>query len=102
MFESPNLLAPKNRLMVILIISVISWNKNYSYRYEGINMTYIDITKIELSHDRLEKLLEQRLGNLDNKKLVAEIDQRIWDLYGEEWCVLFLSLIHISEPTRPY
>jgi len=101
-FESPNLLAPKNRLMVILITSVISWNKNYSYRYEGINMTYIDITKIELSHDRLEKLLEQRLGNLDNKKLVAEIDQRIWDLYGEEWCVLFTDLAGFSKQAKDY
>ena len=65
-------------------------------------MTYIDITKIELSHDRLEKLLDQRLGNLDNKKLVAEIDQRIWDLYGEEWCVLFTDLAGFSKQAKDY
>ncbi len=65
-------------------------------------MTYIDITKIELSQDRLEKLLEQRITNLGNEKLVAEIDQRIWDLYGEEWCILFTDLSGFSKQANEY
>ena len=83
-------------------MAAIAQNTNYSVTYEGINMTYIDITKIELSQNRLEKLLDQRIANLDNEKLVAEIDQRIWDLYGEEWCILFTYLSVFSKQSNEY
>ena len=39
-------------------------------------MTYIDIIKIGF-RDQIGKALEQRITNLDNEKLVAEIDQNL-------------------------
>lgn len=45
------------------------------------------------SEDRLEKLIEARLMRGANKK---KIDQRIWDLFGEEWCVMFTDLSGFS------
>lgn len=48
---------------------------------------------ISASEDRLEKLIEDRLKAGADKKL---IDERIWDLFGEEWCVMFTDLSGFS------
>lgn len=45
------------------------------------------------SLDRLEKLIEDRLRPGADKK---RVDQRIWDLFGEEWCVMFTDLAGFS------
>jgi len=45
------------------------------------------------SEDRLEKLIEDRLKPGANKEL---IDERIWDLFGETWCVMFTDLSGFS------
>lgn len=45
------------------------------------------------SEDRLEKLIQDRLLPGADKKL---IDDRIWDLFGEEWCVMFTDLSGFS------
>ncbi|MBM9579766.1 adenylate/guanylate cyclase domain-containing protein [Leptospira sp. 201903070] len=45
------------------------------------------------SEDRLEKLIQDRLQPGADKTLV---DQRIWDLFGEEWCVMFTDLSGFS------
>lgn len=45
------------------------------------------------SEDRLEKLIEERLKAGANK---AAIDARIWDLFGEEWAVMFTDLSGFS------
>lgn len=45
------------------------------------------------SENRLEKLIEERLKPRANKK---EIDKRIWDLFGEDWCVMFTDLSGFS------
>lgn len=45
------------------------------------------------SEDRLEKLIEERMKNGADKK---KIDARIWDLFGEEWCVMFTDLSGFS------
>src|SRR5882672_3744541 len=45
------------------------------------------------SQDRLEKLIEERLRPGANK---ADIDRRIWDLFGEEWAVMFTDLAGFS------
>ena len=45
------------------------------------------------SEDRLEKLIQERIlpgADKDN------IDKRIWDLFGEEWCVMFTDLSGFS------
>ncbi|MBN2077434.1 MAG: adenylate/guanylate cyclase domain-containing protein [Spirochaetes bacterium] len=48
---------------------------------------------VSASEDRLEKLIEERLQPGSDKKT---IDQRIWDLFGEEWCVMFTDLSGFS------
>jgi len=45
------------------------------------------------SKDRLDELIAARLeAGADKEK----IDQRIWDLFGEEWCVMFTDLSGFS------
>jgi adenylate cyclase len=45
------------------------------------------------SEDRLERLIEERLKpGADRKK----IDERIWDLFGEDWAVMFTDLSGFS------
>lgn len=45
------------------------------------------------SEDRLEKLIEDRLKPGANRKI---IDQRIWDLFGETWSIMFTDLSGFS------
>ncbi|MDF3820259.1 adenylate/guanylate cyclase domain-containing protein [Leptospira sp. 96542] len=45
------------------------------------------------SEERLEKLLEERLKPGANQEF---IDKRIWDLFGETWCVMFTDLSGFS------
>ncbi|MDA9975657.1 adenylate/guanylate cyclase domain-containing protein [Alphaproteobacteria bacterium] len=60
-------------------------------------MPYTDVINIDLSQNRLEQLLDQRLNNKDNTAIIQRIDQRIWDLFGEEWCILFTDLSGFSK-----
>jgi len=51
------------------------------------------LTDTSNSEDRLARLIADRLApNADKEK----IDQRIWDLFGEEWCVMFTDLSGFS------
>lgn len=43
--------------------------------------------------DRLSKLIHERLKPGANKK---EIDERIWDLFGEHWAIIFTDLSGFS------
>jgi len=45
------------------------------------------------SEDRFEKLMTERLQPGADK---ATIDERIWDLFGEEWCIMFTDLAGFS------
>jgi adenylate cyclase len=45
------------------------------------------------SEDRLGKLINERLKAGADKET---IDSRIWDLFGEEWCVMFTDLSGFS------
>jgi len=45
------------------------------------------------SEDRLGRLIEARLAPGADKE---NIDARIWDLFGEEWCVMFTDLSGFS------
>ena len=48
---------------------------------------------VSASEDRLERLIQERLlPGADREK----IDSRIWDLFGEEWCVMFTDLSGFS------
>ena len=48
---------------------------------------------ISASEERLERLIQQRLQPGSDKQC---IDKRIWDLFGEEWCVMFTDLSGFS------
>lgn len=45
------------------------------------------------SEERLERLIQERLRPGADKKL---IDERIWDLFGEDWAVMFTDLSGFS------
>ncbi|HEY4641659.1 MAG TPA: adenylate/guanylate cyclase domain-containing protein, partial [Thermoanaerobaculia bacterium] len=45
------------------------------------------------SEDRLEKLIEERIEAAADREA---IDQRIWDLFGEEWCIMATDLAGFS------
>ena len=56
-------------------------------------------TAMQNSEDRLYGLIAKRLA-LDADKI--EIDQRIWDLFGEEWCVMMTDLAGFSRRVAEY
>lgn len=56
-------------------------------------MAYHQVITSSASEDRLERLIQERLKPGADKKM---IDQRIWDLFGEEWCVMFTDLSGFS------
>jgi len=45
------------------------------------------------SQERLTRLIQERLQPGADKK---RIDERIWDLFGEDWCVMFTDLSGFS------
>ncbi|MCS6243981.1 MAG: adenylate/guanylate cyclase domain-containing protein [Opitutus sp.] len=56
-------------------------------------MAYKKSILASASEDRLEKLIAERIKPDSDKK---HIDARIWDLFGEEWCVMFTDLSGFS------
>jgi class 3 adenylate cyclase len=56
-------------------------------------MSYKRSILVSASEDRLEKLIMERIKDTNNKEL---IDKRIWDLFGEEWCVMATDLSGFS------
>ncbi|MBU0620334.1 MAG: adenylate/guanylate cyclase domain-containing protein [Gammaproteobacteria bacterium] len=56
-------------------------------------MTYARNIGLSASEDRIEKLIAERLTPGADK---AKIDARIWDLFGEEWAVMFTDLSGFS------
>jgi len=60
---------------------------------EEIFMTYAHNVGLSASEDRLEKLINERLEPGADK---TSIDARIWDLFGEEWAVMFTDLSGFS------
>ena len=57
------------------------------------------VISVGASEDRLEKLIQKRLKPDANKEL---IDKRIWDLFGEVWCVMFTDLAGFSRKVATY
>lgn len=56
-------------------------------------MIYLNKIKPGSSEDKLEKLIRERIGAGADKN---EIDRRIWDLFGGEYCVMFTDLSGFS------
>ena len=63
----------------------------------GEKMPYTDVINIDISQNRLEQLLDKRLQNRGDSVIIQRIDQRTWDLFGEEWCILFTDLSGFSK-----
>jgi class 3 adenylate cyclase len=51
------------------------------------------------SQDRLERLIQRRLQPDVNKE---EIDRNIWELFGEEWAVMYTDLVGFSRNVSEY
>lgn len=51
------------------------------------------------SQERLDRLIQERLAPDADK---ARIDQRIWDLFGEDWCVMFTDLSGFSRRVEEF
>jgi class 3 adenylate cyclase len=51
------------------------------------------------SQDRLDRFIRERLAPGADK---ARIDQRIWDLFGEDWCVMFTDLSGFSRRVEEF
>ena len=51
------------------------------------------------SQDRLERLIQQRLQPGAN---TDEVDKHIWDLFGEEWAVMYTDLVGFSRHVAEY
>ena len=62
-------------------------------------MSHDSKTVMQNSESRLYDLIAQRLLPNANKD---EIDQRIWDLFGEEWCVMMTDLAGFSRRVAEY
>lgn len=56
-------------------------------------MTFRRSIFLSASEDRLQKLIEERLAPGADKQLV---DRRLWDLFGEEWCIMATDLVGFS------
>jgi hypothetical protein len=56
-------------------------------------MPFIGRIGTSASQDRLESLIEERLKPGADKE---RIDERIWDLFGEHWAVMFTDLAGFS------
>ncbi len=62
-------------------------------------MGFIHQVKLSASEDRLEKLIQERLNPGSDKEA---IDRRIWDLFGEEWAILFTDLSGFSRKVAEF
>jgi adenylate cyclase len=51
------------------------------------------------SEDRFEKLIKERLRPGADKE---KIDERIWDLFGETWCIMFTDLSGFSRGVEKF
>jgi len=56
-------------------------------------MPYLNRVAISASEERLEQLIEARLAPGADQR---GIDERIWDLFGEQWAVMFTDLSGFS------
>jgi class 3 adenylate cyclase len=62
-------------------------------------MAYVFTIGSRASEDRLEKLIEERIKPNADKKAV---DERIWDLFGEEWAIMFTDLSGFSRQVAEF
>jgi len=56
-------------------------------------VTYRSSIGLTASEERLQRLIDERLSDSADK---TKIDERIWDLFGERWAVMFTDLAGFS------
>lgn len=62
-------------------------------------MQYKSSVIASASEERLERLIRERLSPGADKE---EIDRRIWDLFGEEWAIMFTDLSGFSRKVEKF
>ncbi len=62
-------------------------------------MMYQRSIAVSASEDRLSRLIEERLAPGADKE---HIDARIWDLFGEEWAIVFTDLAGFSRKVEAF
>lgn len=62
-------------------------------------MNYKSSILISSSEKRLVSLIEKRIATKSDK---TEVDNRIWDLFGEEWCIMFTDLSGFSRYSEQF
>jgi adenylate cyclase len=62
-------------------------------------MPYINQIQTSSSQNRLEKLIAERLQPGTDKE---RIDERIWDLFGETWAIMFTDLSGFSRSVADF
>ena len=62
-------------------------------------MTYTGLVTISNAEERLQQLLTERLSSGSDRDA---IDRRIWDLFGEEWTVIYTDLSGFSRNVHDY
>ena len=62
-------------------------------------MTYTGLVSISSAEERLERLIQERIKTGSDKEA---IDQRIWDLFGEEWTVMCTDLAGFSRQVSDF
>lgn len=53
---------------------------------------------INASEDRLERLIEERIHSFNKE----EVDRKIWDLFGEVWCIMMTDLSGFSRNVEKF
>src|SRR5688500_10888921 len=66
---------------------------NVGKNYNAGRMSYRRVIVHGASEDRLQKLIAERLTDDADREA---IDRRIWDLFGEEWCIMATDLSGFS------
>src|SRR5687768_14969689 len=66
---------------------------NVGKNYNAARMSYRRVIVHGASEDRLQKLIAERLADGADTEAV---DRRIWDLFGEEWCIMATDLSGFS------
>lgn len=62
-------------------------------------MTYTGLVSISSAEERLERLIQERIKTGSDKE---SIDQRIWDLFGEQWTVMCTDLAGFSRQVSDF
>ena len=58
--------------------------------------------KLKGSEERMWDLMADRVAATGNAEAIAEIDRRVWDLFGETWAIMFTYLSGFSRQVEAF